>query len=183
MAQLEQLNSDYAGTGFNFTLMDIDWTVNSGWAKDQDTLNMRRQLRRGGYNALNLYFQNSFEGGYCYFPKQVVRGSNDFYRDGCYISMLTVPGGSSETFSGGKVATHEVGHWLFLYHTFQDGCSGEGDEVDDTPAEDHRAGAQGCPTGSDTCSSLPGLDPIHNHMTYTAEYVSNCNHPGMTRRH
>lgn len=166
---MKQLNSDYVGTGFQFELKDIDWTVNAQWAKDQDTQNMRSQLRKGNYSTLNLYFQNDFVGGYCYFP---TGDTSDISQDGCYISKETVPGapgGPSGTFNGGKVVSHETGHWMNLYHTFQGGCTGPNDEVDDTPAEAQKQGAKGCPVGADTCPSDPGLDPIHNHMTYTTE--------------
>jgi hypothetical protein len=64
------------------------------------------------------------------------------------------------------IAVHEIGHWLGLLHTFQNGCSSPGDYVDDTPFQ--ASGYGGCAEGRDTCAQ-PGADPVHNHMSYSDE--------------
>ncbi|KAI1481778.1 hypothetical protein K445DRAFT_308877 [Daldinia sp. EC12] len=165
--QLDVMNADYGVHGITFNLVDTDWTVNSNWAADGDELGMKRALRKGTYSDLNIYFLGDLGGGllgYCYFPDNVSEGSSDFYLDGCTILAHSVPGGDAAPYNLGGTAVHEVGHWMNLYHTFQGGCNGAGDSVDDTPAQ--QSASSGCPVGRDSCPG-GGVDPIHNYMDYS----------------
>ncbi|KIK64210.1 hypothetical protein GYMLUDRAFT_71628 [Collybiopsis luxurians FD-317 M1] len=171
-AQIDVMNEAYADMGITWSLASTTRTINSDWFNNagpdssQQTA-MKNQLRTGGAADLNVYSvgftSGSGEGllGYSTFPSSYSSSPKD---DGVVMLFSSVPGGSTTNYNLGQTLTHEAGHWVGLYHTFQGGCSGSGDSVSDTPPE--ASAAFGCPTGRDTCSG-GGVDPIHNFMDYT----------------
>jgi len=93
-------------------------------------------------------------------PNGMVIGYKNFGRVGSY---LTNP------YNLGRTATHEIGHWLDLYHLWGPGadnqdCTGS-DLVDDTPVQEEPN--YNCPTGSQiSCSNGPNGDMYMNFMDY-----------------
>ena len=175
------ITRDYSPHGISFNLIETTTTLNSTWAQHEDRSTMGMVLRKGGYDALNVYFLTRVvagAAGFCPTPfkNNTKPGQSNFIRDGCVINSSTIPGGSSKEFNLGSTTTHEIGHWFNLHHPF-DGysCTGEGDLVDDTPPQ--KSSSEGCPIGKDSCPG-GGLDSIHNFMEFTYDNCTNNFTPG-----
>ncbi|MCW2946955.1 MAG: metalloprotease [Actinoallomurus sp.] len=165
--QISVMNSAYgkSETGFSFYLKGRDWTTNTAWLKAPDTYEkqIKSKLRKGDAGTLNVYTASLQDGllGWATFPWQY---KGDPAMDGVMVHYGSLPGGSITHYNVGQSATHETGHWLGLYHTFEGGCTSPGDYVSDTPYESEPA--YKCPTSRDTCTAA-GKDTVHNYMDYS----------------
>jgi len=172
-AQIMVLNAAFAATAFRFQLMAITRTLRPDWfgllPGSEQEAQAKAALRQGDAGTLNLYTANPSNDllGWAAFAHDYAR---DPVRDGVVVLFASLPGGSAAPYNEGDTVTHEVGHWLGLYHTFEGGCSKHGDWVVDTASE--RSAAFGCPAGRDTClgKMRPGADPISNFMDYTDDF-------------
>jgi len=162
-----------ANTPFRFYLAGVTRTANSIWFYDLNERAMKTARKQGGSGVLNVYSLAFSDGtlGYAYLPERVVRTTNEIF-DGVVVDYRTVPGSLNPPYNFGDTLTHEAGHWLGMYHTFQFECnaSNSSDFVADTPAEATEFyGMPQTQPNRDTCTgpSFPGRDPVENFMDYT----------------
>lgn len=179
IAQIDHLNNAFAAgsnnlsTPFRFELVGINRVRKPEWFTmepgSQSELDAKSALRSGDADTLNIYTVN-IEGnvlGYTTLP--VLYRLLSKY-DGMVINFRTLPGGSFERYNTGNVVVHETGHWLGLLHTFSGECDGFfGDLVSDTAKEKIPGKGDACPVSRDSCPEVEGVDPVHNHMTYTID--------------
>ncbi|MEV0199040.1 zinc metalloprotease [Nonomuraea sp. NPDC050691] len=173
-AQFATLRDAYAGkfggvdTGVTFRLAGARLVRNAEWFADPTTNEtaMKQALRKGGPETLNLYIAQ--------LDRQVLGFSTYPYWykenpqiDGVVVDWRTLPGGSFTGYDRGYTAVHEIGHWLGLFHTFENGCANPGDGIDDTPPE--ASPTEGCPESKDTCTPDGQPDPVHNFMDYARD--------------
>ncbi len=177
-----------AGTGIQFCLAKRDpngkpttgivrkFTTETAFAIGDDV----KFNVSGGANAwpandyLNLWICN-LQGsllGFATFPGSAAA------TDGVVIYYQTIGGpdkiGINNAYSLGRTLTHEVGHWLGLYHIWGDdgeSCTGT-DYVDDTPNQaDEHYGVPVFPVIS--CNNNPNGDMFMNFMDYTDDFGMN----------
>jgi hypothetical protein len=181
--QIKVMNDGFAGTTsptaartpFTFVLAGVDRTRNDDWydwgypgdeetpATDTDDEEAKTALHQGGWADLNVYVAALGDGllGYATYPGE----DEDLTLDGLVLLNDSLPGGAAAPYNEGDTATHEIGHWLYLLHTFENGCESPGDEVPDTAYQDDGDNIFECDEALDTCAQ-PGTDPVHNFMSY-----------------
>lgn len=171
--QIKVLNRAYAGktasnstySPFRFVIKSYDVTPNTdwyNWSIKDDERPAKKALHQGGYDDLNMYVTGLSDGllGYAYYPQDRAG-----FRDGVVLLNESLPGGSAAPYNEGDTATHEIGHWLGLAHTFENGCKKPGDFVADTPYQADGNNIFYCDESLNTCKQ-PGKDPVHNFMSY-----------------
>jgi len=193
-SQIDILNEDYlalAGSNgangtdaqIQFALADEDpagqatsgitRTCNSLWFNDNGSY--WNTLAWDPHNYLNIY-TNTASGflGYVPFLPADAGGSLVGRFDDRVVILWSAFGRDSSAFpyDQGRTATHEVGHYLGLEHTFTPqgscgsatppNCYGDGDLLCDTLVE--ASPRFGCPTDPASCGSP---DPYQNYMDYT----------------
>ncbi|MEM7039857.1 MAG: zinc metalloprotease, partial [Bacteroidota bacterium] len=116
------------------------------------------------YSYLNIWVPVNIQGGtlgYATFPINLNFAPS---QDGVVVASQYFGRGAGvppSAFNLGRTTTHEVGHWLGLFHTFQNGCAGTtaatcttgGDLVCDTPPTANSN--FGCPNTQNTCTETP----------------------------
>jgi len=170
--QTEVLNNAYNDFGYTFVTSNIDSAVNAGWYYATDShkfetgqwsntdqyLAMAQAMTIDVTHSINYFWTGArLTSGLGVHPWSF---PEDDSRHGLFCGNYTIPGGEPGL-NLGITGVHEVGHYLGLYHTFENGCSSPGDEVEDTPYQSEANYL--CPTSNYSCGSY---DDIGNYMDY-----------------
>ncbi|KAH7377398.1 hypothetical protein BKA66DRAFT_572194 [Pyrenochaeta sp. MPI-SDFR-AT-0127] len=185
--QTKVLNDAYRPHNISWRQAGVDWSIAPDWTSNQAELAMKKFLRKGTYADLNIYIFPSIDyyhsaafpkwvivmGIVDAFPSAVMPQSEAWFQDAVLLRSDVLPGGTSSFNQGNTLYSADPP--TSVYHTFEGGCRGDGDGIDDTPAESDRvasSGIRGCDHGRDSCIG-PGFDPVTNYMDYSEETCYN----------
>lgn len=156
----------------------IDRVTNDTYFEEGDsgTSAMKTALHWDTSKYLNLY-SNDLDGqgllGYATFPWDRAKNTSNMSVDGVVLAYQSVGNNPAYTpYDLGASATHEIGHWLGLFHTFQSGCGTasapytSGDLLADTVRE--KTANYGCAVVVDGCNDNMNA-PIENYMDYSQD--------------
>jgi hypothetical protein len=107
--QMDILNAAFAGGGWNFVLVNVEYVANNDWFRNMEThdveTKVKRKIRVGTGEDLNIYTAGlSFYLGWAYLPNYY-NERNGFY-DGVVVDYTTLPGGSQIRFNEGDTGNN-----------------------------------------------------------------------------
>ncbi len=192
-SQITVLNSDFAATNSDYnstpSVFQPARSGNTGirFVIDNTTTDIIRKKTNKSSWQLNDAMKKSSQGGLN--PTSPTTKLNIWVCNltGGYLGYAQFPGGAAATdgvviddnamgttgtaaapFNKGRTGTHEVGHWMNLYHIWGDdgtACTGS-DQVSDTPNQANEN--YGCPSFPQvSCSNGPNGEMFMNYMDYT----------------
>jgi len=184
--QIAVLNEDYRGIPLSngdagadgrlfFRLKGYDFSNNTTWYNDSPPYGYT-SLAVTPAQVLNIY-TNSAGGFLGYVPFLPYEPGAPIGTATDRVVILSDAFGRNRglmpDYDLGRSATHEIGHYFNLEHTFEGGCANaaspgcysNGDLICDTPPE--QSSNFGCPASRNTCAAQPGNDPIENYMDYS----------------
>lgn len=141
-----------------------------GGEVDQSDAKVKSLVRWDYKKYLNVWVVTSIKStgngtilGYAVFP--FATNAQD---DGIVIRHDRVGTiGTAVRSDSGRTLTHEIGHWLGLYHTFQGGC-GDDDFCSDTPPVEGTFTNANCPANGNSCTEANDKpDQWENYMDYS----------------
>lgn len=163
---------------------------------EYDIITEREKLSQLSYwdsnKYLNIWIANLKDDylGYGEFPGGVgIDGldSEDAAErtDGVFINYTAfgreIGSNTSGPYRLGRTTTHEVGHWLGLYHTWGDEFCGT-DYVDDTPTITGAFRGSTCRTVNSRCNGITTRNMIENYMDYSPDECMNIFTMGQSAR-
>ena len=188
----DEFKARYADVGVEFVLArkDPDGNSTDGITRhyspaevtqfnngSDETMKAKYMWPRDKY--LNIYVVRSAGGqsgsAWAFYPIQV--DDSHQARDGVISSHWAIGRSGTATPTHHKILTHEIGHWAYLAHTFNNACStnlaefiwadgnfaGYGDYVNDTPAT---LAGSGCNKVWSPCGDAVGVANSQNYMDY-----------------
>lgn len=181
-AQIDVLNAAFKKSRIRFRLEKVNRVRSKRWSRSCTTWwieeEMKASLAVRPNTTLNIYTCDPDSGalGYATFPWEF---DDQAFMRGVVINYETLPGGKMEPYNEGDTAVHEVGHYLGLFHTFENGCAAPGDEIADTAPESRPA--FGCPISRRSCGGGKP-DPVQNFMNYSDDACMDEFTKGQSRR-
>jgi hypothetical protein len=199
--QINILNADYAGgsggvdTEIRFCLAGVNRiqsAANASITYGANHQTMKALSQEDPNTYLNIWIVDAISTptggnilGYTTFPKgfQMNQQLDGVVIADDYFGSIGTAS-NNPPYTEGRTATHEIGHWLNLFHVFQNGCDDswtcefKGDCCCDTPPQD--TAYYKCKTLKNSChgDNPDERDPIRNYMGYSdddcMEEFTNC---------